>query len=185
MNDAMKNMIGVSFEVLRDNSDSVVFDFSDEVDDSDIFVIDGVEFIRLSAIGNGLDFNIYEEDVDNLLCIYPANADLPKDSFRMDLILGVAMDPDAEGSIPQVRLKQVILIIIKIQLLNLKLQNLPFSSSGISLTLQKNNLCRKFVFKGALGLKAPLYRKLPNTIFTIDEVHMKFIIQKKTRDFYY
>ncbi|NLY71148.1 MAG: hypothetical protein GX076_05645 [Clostridiales bacterium] len=97
MNDAMKNMICVSFEVLRDNSESVVFDFSDEVDDSDIFVIDGVKFIRLSAIGEGLKFDINEEDVDNLLCIYPANADLPKDSFRMDLILGVAMDPDAEG----------------------------------------------------------------------------------------
>lgn len=85
-NDDVKDMIGVSLKVLREGGTEVI-NLLDEQDDT--FVVGDVTFVRLSAIEGD-----YTDVQDNLLCLYPSSN---QDEFRMDLVLGVAMDPDAEG----------------------------------------------------------------------------------------
>ena len=90
--DAIKDMIGVSFKVVREAGTPVVINLLNNIDAEDTFVVGGATFVRLSALGS--NFTI---DENNLLSLYPANKDMNKDEWRMDLILGLAMDPDAEG----------------------------------------------------------------------------------------
>jgi len=85
-NDDVKDMIGISLEVMREAGAEVINLLDGE---TDTFFIDGVEFVRLSALEA-----VYSDLQNNELFLYPSQE---KDTFRMDLILGVAMDPDAAG----------------------------------------------------------------------------------------
>ncbi|HOA42420.1 MAG TPA: signal peptide protein, partial [Bacillota bacterium] len=84
---AVKNMIGISLKVLREDGDEVFNLLPNE----NVFYVGGETFVRLSALDE------YTVDGDTLLSIYPVNEEMDNDQWRMDLILGVAMDPDAEG----------------------------------------------------------------------------------------
>lgn len=86
-NNAVKNMIGISLKVMREGGDEVFNLLPNE----NVFYVGGQPFVRLSALDD------YTVGGDNLLSIYPVNEDMDDDQWRMDLILGVAMDPDAEG----------------------------------------------------------------------------------------
>ena len=94
-NDDVKDMIGVSLRVLREYADTPtgtreghidVFSTGGLFTDDDIFTLGGVDFVRLSAL-EGQSSGALEND---LLYVLP-------DKNRMDVYLGIAMDPDAEG----------------------------------------------------------------------------------------
>ncbi len=89
----MRNMIGVSLEVLREDGNTGVVNLLEGVEDG-IFEVGGKKFIRLSA----LDKANKEIGADNILRLYPANSNMDDDQWRMDLFVGVAMDPDYEGN---------------------------------------------------------------------------------------
>ncbi len=86
-NNAVKNMIGISLKVMREDGRQVF----NLLPNDNFFEIGGEKFVRLSALDD------YTVDGDNLLSIYPVNKDMDGDQWRMDLILGVAMDPDPDG----------------------------------------------------------------------------------------
>lgn len=66
-----------------------IFKLAANVDPSKVFTVGGVEFVRLSALKDA-DFVDVLKDKEAMLCA-------PATDNRMDLFLGVAMDPDAEG----------------------------------------------------------------------------------------
>ena len=66
-----------------------IFKLAANVDPSKVFKVGGVEFVRLSALKDA-DFVKKLENSKAMLCA-------PATDNRMDLFLGVAMDPDAEG----------------------------------------------------------------------------------------
>lgn len=66
-----------------------VFKLAANFKDSEVFTVGGVKFVRLSALKNA-DFAEVLKDKEAMLCA-------PATDNRMDLFLGVAMDPDAEG----------------------------------------------------------------------------------------
>lgn len=72
-----------------DSSEWDVFKLAANVDSSEVFKVGGVEFVRLSALKNA-DFAEKLKKSEPMLCA-------PATDNRMDLFLGVAMDPDAEG----------------------------------------------------------------------------------------
>ena len=79
------DMIGISLKVITENGTAIkVLDTDDA---SKYFTIDGVDFVRLSAIN---DLPINDGEGDDLLYIYPGEN-------TMDAIFGVAMDPDYDG----------------------------------------------------------------------------------------
>ncbi len=98
-NNDIKSMIGVSLRVLREYAETAgesghvdVFSTLD-LPTSAYFTLGGVCFIRLSAL-EGLDLGnvIGAEGVDrDLLYVTP-------DDNRMDIYLGIAMDPDEAGA---------------------------------------------------------------------------------------
>lgn len=89
-NNDVYDMVGVSLKVLRENGAKVV-NLLDGADNT--FEVGGAKFVRLSALTEE-----YTNIQNNLLSIYPANAESTIDRpYSMDLIIGVAMDPDAEG----------------------------------------------------------------------------------------
>ena len=66
-----------------------IFKLAANVDQNKVFKVGGVEFVRLSALKDA-DFVKQLENSKAMLCA-------PATDNRMDLFLGVAMDPDAEG----------------------------------------------------------------------------------------
>ena len=66
-----------------------IFKLAANVDSSKVFKVGGVEFVRLSALKDA-DFVKQLENSKAMLCA-------PATDNRMDLFLGVAMDPDAKG----------------------------------------------------------------------------------------
>ena len=66
-----------------------IFKLAANVDSSKVFTVGGVEFVRLSALKDA-DFVKQLENSKAMLCA-------PATDNRMDLFLGVAMDPDAKG----------------------------------------------------------------------------------------
>lgn len=66
-----------------------IFKLAANFKDSEVFTVGGVKFVRLSALKNA-DFVDVLKDKEAMLCA-------PATDNRMDLFLGVAMDPDAEG----------------------------------------------------------------------------------------
>lgn len=93
LNDEMKAMIGVNMKLLReyagDPSEGHVDVFNTaDLTPADTFTLGGVEFIRLSSLEGLLDG---EDAISNdLLYVLP-------DDNRMDLYIGIAMDPDKDG----------------------------------------------------------------------------------------
>lgn len=93
----MKDVIGISMRLFREysstagHSDRHVNVFPTSLfKPTDTFRLGGVDFIRLSALENeNLDLKDYLEN--ELLFVSPA------DNNRMDLYLGIAMDPDYDG----------------------------------------------------------------------------------------
>lgn len=67
-----------------------IFKLAANVDPSKVFTVGGVKFVRLSALKDA-DFVGVLKDKEAMLCA-------PATDNRMDLFLGVAMDPDAEGT---------------------------------------------------------------------------------------
>lgn len=66
-----------------------IFKLAANFDDDKVFTVGGVRFVRLSAL-NDASFVEVLKDKKAMLCA-------PATDNRMDLFLGVAMDPDAEG----------------------------------------------------------------------------------------
>ncbi len=93
-NNDIKSMIGVSLRVLREyaGNEGHVDVFSTlDLSTSDYFLLGGVCFIRLSALEN-LDLaNVIDRSHDLLYIT-------PDDDNRMDVYLGIAMDPDRAGA---------------------------------------------------------------------------------------
>lgn len=98
--DAAKKMLGVAvfinqeqYHPAGDQNGKNVFKLAQAMglSDEDYFTVGGVEFVRLSAL----------EDADpEVLKTAIANAEIlcsPATDNRMDLFMGVAMDPDADG----------------------------------------------------------------------------------------
>lgn len=83
----MTNMIGVSLDVIYENGDNVEVLLPTA---SNSFTIDGVQFVRLSALSTAS----WQEAANRMLYIYPAS----DDKNTMDAIFGVAMDPDYAGN---------------------------------------------------------------------------------------
>ena len=93
-NNDIKSMIGVSLRVLREyaGTEGHVDVFSTlDLSTSDYFLLGGVCFIRLSALEN-LDLAGVIDRSHDLLYI------TPDDDNRMDVYLGIAMDPDKAGA---------------------------------------------------------------------------------------
>lgn len=84
------DMIGVCLDVVYE--DGTVVKAVDGAAAEDIFEIDGVEFIRLSALEDAVISGGPGADPDDILYIYPSNDN------TMDAIFGVAMDPDYAGA---------------------------------------------------------------------------------------
>lgn len=83
----VEDMIGVSLKVLKENGAAVkVLDAANPA--TDVFTIDGVDFVRLSALDSA---TINAGSANDLLYIYPGDN-------TMDAIFGVAMDPDFDGA---------------------------------------------------------------------------------------
>lgn len=80
---------GEQYNPKVDASEWDVFKLAANVDSSEVFKVGGVEFVRLSALKNA-DFAEKLKKSEPMLCA-------PATDNRMDLFLGVAMDPDAEG----------------------------------------------------------------------------------------
>lgn len=85
--DAVKNMIGISVKVLNENGKAVKVL---NANDSDTFTIEGVDFVRLSALEAGR-VTVSAGNGDDILYIMPG-------VNTMDAIFGVAMDPDYDGA---------------------------------------------------------------------------------------
>ena len=95
--DKVKDVIGVSLHLYREYATTPdpseagkhvnVFP-TDLFKPGDTFVLGGVDFIRLSALENNTSLKDYLEN--ELLYVHP-------DENRMDLYLGIAMDPDYDG----------------------------------------------------------------------------------------
>ena len=92
LTDETKDMLGVALLVVVDNNPQKVFKLCTAVADGDnYFALGGVDFLRVSALED-----LSELDIRNALenseikCYADAH-------HRMDLYLGIAMDPDAEG----------------------------------------------------------------------------------------
>ena len=85
-NDTVKNMIGISVKVLNENNKAVKVL---EANAADTFTVEGVDFVRLSALEAGR-VNVTAGEGDDLLYIMPG-------VNTMDAIFGVAMDPDYDG----------------------------------------------------------------------------------------
>jgi hypothetical protein len=79
----VQNMIGVCLDVVYEDGTLVK-----GITSNDTFTIDGVEFVRLSALEAA---NIANGENGDILYIYPDNDN------TMDAIFGVAMDPDYAG----------------------------------------------------------------------------------------
>ena len=93
--DKLEEMIGLALLVEGEQYNPVtlpgwnVFKLAANFADDKVFTVGGVEFVRLSALKNA-DFVDVLKDKEAMLCA-------PATDNRMDLFLGVAMDPDAEG----------------------------------------------------------------------------------------
>lgn len=90
----LEDMIGIALLIEGEQYNPVtlpgwnVFKLAKVFEEKDVFTVGGVKFVRLSALkGKNLKGALTEENT--MLCA-------PTDN-RMDLFLGVAMDPDAEG----------------------------------------------------------------------------------------
>lgn len=86
-NDTIKDMIGISVKVFNEDGKAVKVLNADA---ADTFTIEGVDFVRLSALEAG-DVTVNAGDGDDLLYIMPG-------VNTMDAIFGVAMDPDYDGA---------------------------------------------------------------------------------------
>lgn len=85
----IKKNVGIAIYMhkeLSNNDDGDVFMLADLFDESEIFELGGVDFVRLSALANpsAFDDDILKDTLKALDC-----------KNRMDLYLGIAMDPDA------------------------------------------------------------------------------------------
>lgn len=88
---AAKDMLGIALYINGEEDTSgqlngSVFQLATQFSKEDVFQVGGVNFVRLSALENGKLPTILENNT--ILC----NSD-----HRMDLFLGVAMDPDESG----------------------------------------------------------------------------------------
>lgn len=89
LSETMANMLGVAVYMDKDDNSGTVFDLATALPAADTFEIGGVTFIRLSALDSAdVQSAITNEE---LLCN-------PESGKRMDLLLAVGMDPDAEGT---------------------------------------------------------------------------------------
>lgn len=92
----LENMIGLAILVEGEQYNPTVypngwniFKLAANFEDDKVFTVGGVQFVRLSAL-KAADFAEVLKDKEAMLCA-------PATDNRMDLFLGVAMDPDAEG----------------------------------------------------------------------------------------
>lgn len=92
----LENMIGLAILVEGEQYNPTVhpngwniFKLAANFKDDKVFTVGGVQFVRLSALKDA-DFAEVLKDKEAMLCA-------PATDNRMDLFLGVAMDPDAEG----------------------------------------------------------------------------------------
>ena len=92
----LENMIGLAILVEGEQYNPTVhpngwniFKLAANFKDDKVFTVGGVQFVRLSALRDA-DFAEVLKDKEAMLCA-------PATDNRMDLFLGVAMDPDAEG----------------------------------------------------------------------------------------
>lgn len=87
---AAMDMLGIALyinsEEHPDGKDGDVYELANQFSKSDVFQVGGVKFVRLSALDNGKLTKILEN-----------NTILSNSTHRMDLFLGVAMDPDEAG----------------------------------------------------------------------------------------
>lgn len=94
--DKLEEMIGLALLVEGEQYNPVtlpgwnVFKLAANFDDDKVFTVGGVRFVRLSALKDA-SFVDELKDKEAMLCA-------PATDNRMDLFLGVAMDPDAEGT---------------------------------------------------------------------------------------
>ena len=90
----LEDMIGIALLIEGEQYNPVtlpgwnVFKLAKAFEEKDVFTVGGVKFVRLSAL-KGKDLKGALTKENTMLCA-------PTDN-RMDLFLGVAMDPDAEG----------------------------------------------------------------------------------------
>lgn len=92
-----KDMIGIALLINREQyhptvtpDNEVAFKLANLInDDAKIFRVGGVDFVRLSALENSDLLQVLQNNT--ILCA-------PSSDQRMDLFLGVAMDPDAAGA---------------------------------------------------------------------------------------
>ncbi|MDD2190179.1 MAG: signal peptide protein [Eubacteriales bacterium] len=93
-NVATKDMIGVSMEILReyakDEGHVPVF-HTDNLSPADKFTVAGVEFIRLSSLETLMAGPNAPALLNETIYVLPDNS-------RMDLYIGIAMDPDKVGN---------------------------------------------------------------------------------------
>mgnify|MGYP000975048836 CR=1 FL=1 len=93
--DKLEEMIGLALLVEGEQYNPVtlpgwnVFKLAANFKDDKVFTVGGGQFVRLSALRDA-DFAEVLKDKEAMLCA-------PATDNRMDLFLGVAMDPDAEG----------------------------------------------------------------------------------------
>lgn len=92
-NPSIKSMIGVSMSVLRENHNTPVRVLNADGPDK-TFTIGGQKFVRLSALTDSLIKDM-TANVEDFLYLYPNND--PNKDNTMDVIFGVAMDPDYTG----------------------------------------------------------------------------------------
>jgi predicted ribosomally synthesized peptide with SipW-like signal peptide len=83
-----KDLIGVALLVEDENPETYgeVVKLAAQFDPEDKFTLGGVEFVRLSALENMAELE------ENLILVPSDNSE-----HRMDMFIGVAVDPDAEG----------------------------------------------------------------------------------------
>lgn len=95
---SIENMIGIALygdreyceEDNKTGNNNPVFKLAGSFSDDQTFTIGKVRFVRLAALKNADLSGIINASNENLLVVPSAN--------RMDLYLGVAMDPDAKGT---------------------------------------------------------------------------------------
>lgn len=85
--DTAKDMIGIALSMDHDDGSGVVYNLAEDADADDIFTVGGTQFVRLSALN--------EKTITEFAKGVILNAREPM--TRMDLFIGVAMDPDAAG----------------------------------------------------------------------------------------
>lgn len=87
---AAKDMLGIALyintEEHPDGKNGDVYELANQFSSSDVFQVGGVNFVRLSAL-----------ESSKLTQILANNTILTNSTHRMDLFLGVAMDPDEAG----------------------------------------------------------------------------------------